>query len=119
MKERKLICVQCPLGCNLTVRWEEGEEPVVTGNTCKNGAIYGKAEVTDPRRTLTTSVRVKDGAVPVSVRSAQPLPKTLIGESLALLHTVALEKGSRAGTVVVPNILNTGIDIITTRDDWN
>ena len=69
--ERKLICVQCPIGCHLTVTYDGVHEPVVTGNTCKNGEIYGKSEVTDPRRTLTTSVRVKGGTIPVSVRSAQ------------------------------------------------
>ena len=44
---RHLICVQCPLGCQLTVEYDGEHEPVVTGNTCKNGAMYGKSEVTD------------------------------------------------------------------------
>ena len=35
--ERKLICVQCPIGCHLTVTYDGVHEPVVTGNTCKNG----------------------------------------------------------------------------------
>lgn len=117
--ERKLICVQCPIGCHLTVTYDGVHEPVVTGNTCKNGEIYGKSEVTDPRRTLTTSVRIKGGTVPVSVRSAQPIPKAVLPQCLEILHKTMLEKGSKAGTVVVPNILDTGIDIVTTRDDWN
>ena len=116
---RQLICVQCPLGCQLTVEYDGEHEPVVTGNTCKNGAMYGKSEVTDPRRTLTTSVKVAGGTVPVSVRSAQPIPKAVLKQCLEILHDTVLEKGSKAGTVVVPNILDTGIDIVTTRDDWN
>lgn len=117
--ERKLICVQCPLGCQLTVAYDGVHEPVVTGNTCKNGEIYGKSEVTDPRRTLTTSVRVEGGRVPVSVRSEKPIPKAVLKDCLALLHQTVLPRGSRAGTVVIENVLDTGINIVTTRDDWN
>ena len=53
------------------------------------------------------------------MRSAQPIPKAVLPQCLEILHKTMLEKGSKAGTVVVPNILDTGIDIVTTRDDWN
>ena len=73
--ERKLICVQCPIGCHLTVTYDGVHEPVVTGNTCKNGEIYGKSEVTDPRRTLTTSVRVKGERSLFRCAARSPFPK--------------------------------------------
>lgn len=32
--ERDLICINCPMGCNLHVVMEKGEVVSVTGNTC-------------------------------------------------------------------------------------
>lgn len=35
MEEKKLICIGCPLGCELCAVLERGEVISVTGNTCK------------------------------------------------------------------------------------
>ncbi len=37
MEEKNLICINCPLGCPLTVTLENGEVKTVTGNTCPRG----------------------------------------------------------------------------------
>ena len=34
MEEKNLICINCPLGCPLTVTMENGEVKSVSGNTC-------------------------------------------------------------------------------------
>ena len=47
--KRELICIGCPLGCQLCAKLTEtGEFVSVTGNTCKRGAEYAKTECTDP-----------------------------------------------------------------------
>ncbi len=58
METRNLTCIGCPMGCPLTVKIENGTVLSVEGNTCKRGAIYGKKEVTDPTRIVTTTVHV-------------------------------------------------------------
>ncbi len=55
MKERKIICVACPRGCPVTVTMEDdGTITSITGNTCKRGDEYARAEVTHPERSLTS-----------------------------------------------------------------
>ncbi len=53
---KELICIVCPRGCHLTV--DENNGYAVTGNSCKRGEIYGKAEVTNPVRVVTSTVAV-------------------------------------------------------------
>ena len=37
MERKELICIGCPLGCNLTVEMDGGQVLSVNGNTCKRG----------------------------------------------------------------------------------
>lgn len=56
--------------------WDSGK---VTGNTCKRGADYGKKEVTDPTRIVTSTVRVQGGTLPVvSVKTRGDIPKSSV-----------------------------------------
>ena len=53
---KELICIVCPRGCHLTV--DENNDYAVSGNFCKRGEKYGKAEVTNPVRVVTSTVKV-------------------------------------------------------------
>ena len=68
MEERKLTCIGCPMGCQLQVIIKNGIVEKVTGNTCKRGADYGKKEVTDPTRIVTSTVRVQGCLLYTSIR---------------------------------------------------
>ena len=68
MEQRKMTCVVCPLGCDITVSTNGGKITDITGNACKRGEAYARTEMTDPRRTLTTTVRVIGGRCPVVPR---------------------------------------------------
>lgn len=61
MEEKNLTCIGCPMGCFLTVKIKDGEVQSVEGNSCKRGAVYGRKEVTNPTRIVTTTVRVLNG----------------------------------------------------------
>jgi putative endonuclease len=39
-REKKLICQECPNGCNLTLEWENAENVFITGNKCASGLVY-------------------------------------------------------------------------------
>ena len=76
METKSFICINCPLGCPLTVTVENGEVKSVTGNTCKRGELYAVKEVTAPARTVTSTVRVLNGERPVvAVRTKTDIPK--------------------------------------------
>ena len=79
MEERKLTCIGCPMGCQLQVIIKTGIVEKVTGNTCKRAADYGKKEVTDPTRIVTSTVRVQGGTLPVvSVKTRGDIPKSSV-----------------------------------------
>ncbi len=113
----KMICITCPMGCSIEVT-HEGETLLhVDGNTCPRGEEYVRRELTDPRRMVATTVRVKDGVHPlVPVYTARPFPKPRIFELLAALRQVELDAPVAMGQVVLPNALDTGIDILASRE---
>jgi len=110
-------CIMCPMGCEMTVTLENGKFVSVTGNSCPRGAAYAETEVTDPRRMLTTTVRIRGGLLPLlPVVSKEPLPKGKVADCVAFLRDVVVQAPVRAGDVIVPDILGSGVDIISSRN---
>jgi len=111
---KELICISCPMGCHLKVNTETKE---VTGNTCKRGEIYGINEVTNPVRVITTTVKVKDGELPViPVKTKAPIPKELNFKAMEVLNSIELQAPISMGDIIVKDILGTGVDVVATRN---
>lgn len=111
----KLTCICCPMGCRLEVDEENGY--TVSGNTCKRGEQYGKDELQNPTRVITTTVAISGGAhnrCPVRTNGA--IPKGLMFEAVEQLKKVHLTSPVKCGDVVLADILGTGVDVIATRD---
>ena len=114
---RELICINCPLGCGLTVTMKDGEVVNVEGNTCPKGEAYGKKEVTNPTRIVTSTVRVSGGLMPVvSVKTASDIPKEKIMDCARVLKDVKVQAPVAIGDVVLENICGTGVSIIATKN---
>ncbi len=114
---RVMNCINCPMGCELTVTLADGKFVKVTGNTCPRGAKYAQDEVTAPKRMLTTTVRAVGGFLPLlPVVSKTVLPKEKILACAEALRSVKVQAPIKAGQVVVADILHTGVDIIASRD---
>lgn len=118
MQEKEFVCIRCPLGCNITVKLEEDNQiESITGNTCPRGAEYVTKELTDPRRIVTSLVRLEGGELPVvSVKTAGDIPKDKIMECIQTLKTVTLKAPVHVGDVVVKNVCGSGVDVIATRN---
>ena len=116
MSEKKdFVCIGCPLGCNITVEADNGEIKNIAGNTCPRGADYVTKELTDPRRIVTSLVRVRGGALPVvSVKTAADIPKDRIRDCIKALKMIELAAPVRMGDVVVENVCGTNVDIVAT-----
>ena len=111
----ELICIGCPKGCHLKVDEENGY--AVTGNSCPIGAEYGANELKNPTRVLTSTVRITGGLHDcLPVRTNKPIPKPLLLEAMAQLRNVEVKAPVKMGDVIVSNILNTGADVIATRN---
>jgi CxxC motif-containing protein len=113
-----LVCIVCPLGCTLTASPPSEDSPwQVTGNRCPRGRDYAVTELTDPRRVLTTTVAVSGGALRrLPVKTASAIPKALLRAAAERLAQVRVAAPIRIGEVVLPNLLETGIDVVATRD---
>lgn len=114
---RELICINCPMGCPLTVTLEDGVVTSVTGNTCPRGDSYGRKEVTNPRRIVTTTVPVDGSATErmVSVKTATDIPKGKIFDVVQALVDVRATAPVEIGDVILPNVAGTGVDVIATK----
>lgn len=113
--EREIICIVCPNGCKLQVICDD--TIIVKNALCPKGEEYAKNELINPQRTVTSTVKVSGGVLPlVSVRSNRPVPKGKITEIVQLLKGVELKAPVKFYQIIVSNILDTGADIIATRE---
>ena len=97
----ELVCTCCPNGCALLPKKSDDGELTIEGALCKRGIEFGLAELTDPRRTLTTTVRVSGGRYPlVSVRSAESVRKADLKALVKRLRGVALSAPVHCGDSV-------------------
>ena len=117
MTTQELICIGCPLGCNVTVTMEDNEVTKVEGNTCPRGDAYARKEVTNPTRIVTSLVRVNGGPqAMVSCKTSSDIPKGKIFEITEALTKVTVNAPVAIGDVLVSNVANTGVDIIATKN---
>jgi CxxC motif-containing protein len=112
------LCIGCPMGCRLEVEDNEAGEVVeVRGWGCKEGKAYGPQEHTNPRRMVATSVRINGarwGRLPV--RTSASVPKLLVRAVVGAVRMIEVEAPIAVGTVILPNVLGTGVDVVATRD---
>lgn len=114
--DKVITCINCPVGCRMTVSLaEDGKFLSVTGNTCPRGAAYAEQECTRPMRVITAVVPVSGSVLPLSVKTAAPVPKEMIRQIMCELGKVSLSTPVAPGEVVLPDVLGTGVDIVATR----
>lgn len=107
-------CIECPMGCRLTVEGEGETVFGVTGNSCPRGKIYAESEFVSPRRVITTTVRSAEGRM-IPVKTDGAVPKDSV---LALMKAISACRPAlpvRAGEVLLPNLCD-GVNLIATKD---
>lgn len=112
---RNITCTVCPMGCSLVVSKVNGEYKV-EGNTCKRGAKYGVEEVTNPRRVITTTVKLNGGYLNLlPVKTNDSVPKELMFDIMKLLDNVEVNAPVSVGDVIVKDVLGTGVDVVSAK----
>lgn len=120
-KNTEFICTKCPMGCMLNLKIN-GEEIIVTGNTCKIGEKYGINEYKNPLRTITTSIKCNsnNGFKMISVKTTDDISKTLLNDCLKEIKKINLHlkdnENIKVGDVIIHNILNLNVDVVATRN---
>ena len=95
---KELVCIVCPNSCKLSIS-ENGE---VTGARCPRGKKFATEELTCPKRTVCTTVAtVFDDKIPALME---------------LVNNFTLKKRVARGEVVIENVLDTGVNLISTSN---
>jgi len=106
------------MGCALTAEISE-DSVIITGNQCKIGEDYGVNECRNPRRAVTTSVKVTmdNGEVKMlSLKTVPEIPKDRVFECLEVIKRLDIKSNVKIGDVLIKNILDTGSDVVATRN---
>lgn len=117
MEQKNLICIGCPLGCNIEVALDKEEIISITGNTCKRGAQYARKEVISPTRIVTSTVKVLGGkSSVVSVKTKADIPKNKVFSVVKLLKEVKVPAPVTIGDVILKNVAGTEVDVVATKN---
>ena len=110
---KEFTCIICPRGCRLQV----DDNMNVTGNTCPRGKDYAISELTNPVRTITSSVRVNNrDDLLVSVKTSGSIPKGKIFEVMEEINKISVSAPTRIGDVALKNVLGLGVDVLITKN---
>ena len=110
---KSLTCIICPRGCHLEI----DDDLNVTGNSCPRGAKYAVQEITDPRRTVTSTVRVDSDILPMlPVKTKEPVKKGDVAKVMEVINRVKAKPPVHIGDIIVANIAETGVDLVATRE---
>jgi CxxC motif-containing protein len=114
--EQVITCINCPIGCRMTVNVENGEVVSVTGNSCKRGLEYAAQESVAPKRMVTAVVAVAGRKTPVSVKTRTPIPKAEIFACMRAIEALRLRRPSAWGTWCARRHATRGVDVIATKN---
>lgn len=116
-------CTTCPSECLLTVEAERDADGAVvevhsvTGNSCPRGDTFAHQELTCPMRVLTTTVAVSGGdEALLPVRTTEAIPLALHAQAMDLIRGLVVEAPIRMGDVILPNLLDTNINLVASMD---
>jgi len=101
----------------MSVHVENNKVVSVSGNTCKRGDTYAKKEVTDPVRTVTSTIKVSGGDITqVSCKTSTDVKKDRVMDVMRALKGVKTTAPVSIGDVLIKDVVGTGVDIIATKD---
>ncbi|MFA5422115.1 MAG: DUF1667 domain-containing protein [Bacilli bacterium] len=111
---KKITCIVCPNGCQLEI---DELTHQVTGNKCLRGVTFAINEVTNPLRSVSSTVRTNLPEYPVvSVRTNGEIPKDQMLGLIKLLKGVIVDDYLPIGTIIIHNVFGSNVDVITTAN---
>ena len=114
---KKMVCIECPKSCAVSVDIENCKVIKVTGAKCPRGVKYAMAEVEDPVRILTAAVLTEGLSLKlIPIRTDKPIPKKDILRSMAEIRLIRISKPLKSGDTVAENFLGLGVRLLATRE---
>jgi CxxC motif-containing protein len=115
VKETKIICIMCPLACQVTVTVDDkGNIRSVTGNSCEQGEKYVIAECQFPGRILTTTLLTEGSSQKLlPVRTNKPVLRARLMNVMYSLSQIRVKPPVKMGQIIVSDINKLGVDVVS------
>ncbi len=116
LSKKTIICVKCPLGCEIEASYTDKRTINMEGARCKEGRDYTRKEIFNPERTLIHHVKVENGKIPlVSVRSEDEIPRSKLFSVIEILNKKSIEAPISKGDTILSEPIGLDTDIIATK----
>lgn len=113
---RELTCIVCPNGCSLQINQDVDPWSIV-GNLCPRGIQFAWKELTNPTRTVCSTVRTSFAAarrLPVRTRGEVPLVR--VQSVMSEISHLVVDRAVQTGDTLIENVAGTGAAVIATAD---
>ncbi|RKX93907.1 MAG: molybdopterin oxidoreductase [Spirochaetes bacterium] len=119
--KKELICISCPIGCRLTIEYNEDKRDYdsikVSGNLCPKGEIYGKEEILAPKRVVTATASIESRIQKrLPIKTIEAIDKDLIFDLLKEIYSLKLKPPVKIGDTIIKNFKKSGVDIVATAN---
>lgn len=116
LETKELICVNCPKGCRITVKLNDGKVEDIKGYSCEKGKNYASQETIRPMRVLTSTVKLDEGKMRVlPVMTNKEIPLDMCKEAMEEIRKIHVTAPVKINDVIVPHFLGTDADLIASR----
>jgi CxxC motif-containing protein len=110
-------CIVCPTGCAIQAVDDGKGNVTFEGYTCKRGLEYAEQEYFEPKRILTTTMRVENGFLPlIPVRTDKPILKDKLKDVLKEIAKKKVQPPIKMGDILIENVLGLDANIIASRN---
>lgn len=111
---KTVSCIICPNSCTIEI---DEKTLTATGNKCPRGLEFAKLEITNPQRSVTSTVKTTFKSMPVlSVRTSKAIAKAKVMDVMKEINLVKLDHEVNIGDVLIKNIAGTDADLIATNN---
>lgn len=118
MSKKVVRCIICPKACSITVEQDNKGKLMIKKAGCKKGREYATEEYENPRRILTTTVRVlaDENLRYLPVKTEKSVPKDGLAAYMRELAKVTVRNRVQRGDKIYSNIGGSGVDVVASTD---
>lgn len=111
---KTVSCIICPNSCTIEI---DENTLVASGNKCPRGLEYAKQEITNPQRSVTSTVKTSFKHFPVlPCRTNKAISKAKMMEVMNEINKVIINDYLKVGDIIIKNISGTDADLIATAN---
>ena len=116
-EKRDFTCVVCPIGCHITATLDSNLNPIsIVGNSCPRGKRFVISELTDPRRTLSSTIRIISETYSLlPVRTSEPIPKTQLLKAMEIINSLKVSSPIKKGDIIIKDFIIPNCNLIACK----